>query len=480
MANEIRNSAVRVRMAPSPTGHLHVGGLRTAFFNWLFARHHNGFFLIRIEDTDLERSREEYTASVLQSFAWVGIESDEPIVVQSSRIERHKEVVHQLLAAGKAYKCFCTPSELQERIGTSAAQEGGYARYDRFCCDIARLPKDYAHRPYTVRYKTPDDVTEVSFNDLIHGHISFGRDQFDDFIIMRSDGTPMYNLGVVVDDADMRITHIIRGEEHLSNTPKQIMLYQACNFTIPLFGHLPLILGPDGNKLSKRDAATAVLDYKMNGFLADALCNYLVRLGWSHGDQEIFTREQLISYFSLDHVGKKGAIFDSKKLEWLNSMYIRQLSAAQALNLIERDVDPKIKHRFSGWSQATLEQALGLYKDRVKTLKELIDEVETIYKSPVSFNSVELAPWSTQITKERLEKIKESLLEQKDFSAQALTTLIKSKATELGAALPQVAKPLRIALTGKSESPGIFELLALLGKNESMMRLTFFIGEISP
>lgn len=469
---------VRVRYAPSPTGHLHLGSLRVALFNWLFARHTKGVYLLRIEDTDIERSTQEYTTSILETLAWAGIEADEPVVIQSKQIALHKQVIEQMLAAGTAYRCFCTPEELQTRLGASAAQEGGYTKYDKKCLFKTVTEEDLA-KPYAVRFKLPDDKDIISFDDLIRGTISFDRNQFDDFIIMRSDGTPMYNFVVVVDDAHMNITHVLRGEDHISNTPKQLLLYRACGYKIPLFGHFPMILGPDGNKLSKRDAATAVLDYKHTGFLADALCNYLVRLGWSHGDQEIFTREELINYFSLDHVGKKGAIFDIKKLEWMNSIYVKSLTADEIISYIERDVDPLFRSYFPDWDASILASGIELYKERIKTLKELVCELRSLYQRPCTIDVEELKSWSTVYTEHDMAALEDALRVQEDFSPQSLSQMIKTLCARLQRTLGDLAKPLRVALTGKSSSPGVFELLSLLGKKESMARLHHFRQMIS-
>jgi glutamyl-tRNA synthetase len=471
-------NTIRVRYAPSPTGHLHLGGLRTALFNWLFARHTKGTFLVRIEDTDVERSKIEYTAALLEALDWAGLRSDEPVVIQSEQVALHCAVIEKMLKEGTAYRCFCTPEELQSRLGTSAAQEGGYAHYDQRCRE-RKIKEEDLKSPCAIRFKIPDDIQSISFDDLIRGTITFDRNQFDDFIIMRSDGTPMYNFVVVVDDASMNITHVLRGEDHISNTPKQILLYQACGYKVPLFGHFPMILGPDGNRLSKRDAATSVLDYKHNGFLPDALCNYLVRLGWSHGDQEIFTKDELINYFSLDHVGKKGAIFDIKKLEWMNSMYLKKLSNEECIRYIEYDVDPLFISYFPQWDECVLLYGIGLYKERVKTLQELVCELRSVYERPLTYVPEDLKLWNTQQTKDDLHALQELLKVQKDFSPEALSESIKVLCARLNRALPQIAKPLRIALTGKVSSPGVFELLALLRREESVERITHFIHALT-
>lgn len=477
--NSLPIRPIRVRIAPSPTGHLHVGTLRAALFNWLFARHNKGAFLLRIEDTDKERSKPEYTQEIFESLAWAGLAADETPVIQSQRIERHKQVIAQMLANGTAYYCYCTPQELQERLGFSAAQEGNYAFYDNTCRLVADKQADkQIDKPCVVRFKVPRDNDTITFHDLIHGDISFATDQFDDFIIMRSDGTPMYNFVVVVDDADMGITHVIRGEDHIPNTPKQILLYKACAFALPQFAHLPLILGPAGNKLSKRDAAVSVLDYRKNGFLAAALCNYLVRLGWSHGDQEIFTTKELIALFSLKEVNKKGSIFDIKKLEWINGLYIRQHQAYELIDFIISDIDPLFKTRLASWDVIKIAALIDLYKDRVKTLKELMQEIESVYYAATAFIPEDINAWINKSTYELLEALIVKLEEQENFTAQELAQLIKDFCVQKQVALQQVAKPVRLALTGKSSSPGIYELLALIGKQESIRRLHFFLESI--
>ena len=313
------NKAVRVRFAPSPTGHLHIGGLRTALFNWLFAKHCGGTFLLRIEDTDLERSKDEYTQAIYQAFAWVGITSDEQPLIQSQRFSIYKEVAEDLISQEKAYRCACTPEQVEARArqaGVTGEYHGGYDGYCRFK-EIEETEKT------AIRFVIPESTQTFSWHDAIRGVISFDRSQLDDFVIVRSDGTPTYNFCVVIDDHASAITHVIRGEDHISNTPKQIALYQELGYEVPVFAHIPMILGSDGNKLSKRDGAVDVVAYRGIGYLSDALVNYIVRLGWAYGDQEIFTQEELIKYFTLEAVGKKPSVFDFTKLEWLNSLYMR-------------------------------------------------------------------------------------------------------------------------------------------------------------
>ncbi len=426
--------------------------------------------MLRIEDTDIERSQQQYTDSILESLAWCSITPDEPIVVQSQRKAEHLAVAQKMLKDGTAYRCFCTQEELQKRLGVNAADGSGYVKYDRKCRDKVITTEDLK-KQYVIRFKIPLDREEISFDDLIHGLVTFSLDTLDDFIIVRSDSTPMYNFVVVVDDAFMRISHIIRGEEHLINTPKQLLLYEACGYKIPLFAHTPLILGSDGTKLSKRDAATAVIDYKQNGFLPEALCNYLVRLGWSHGDQEIFSRQELINYFSLENVGKKGAIFDMKKLEWMNSVYIRHHSAQELIAYITKTLDSQWAYKFNNWNQEQLSGFVDLYKERVKTVVELMHALSVIYEMPKSYEQLEYNP---QINNYLEALIKE--LEKKDVLNRAeIETLIKAICAQFNVKLPVLAQPIRNALTGTISSPSIYDMIVLLGKKEAVTRITKFI-----
>lgn len=453
---------IRVRFAPSPTGHLHIGGLRTALFNWLFARHNAGTFLLRIEDTDRERSKPEFTQSILASFAWTGLTSDEPVVIQSQRFEEHHKIAQQLLEQGKAYRCYCAPEDMVSRH-----EEEFFIKYDGKCRNRV-AQKDDAQKPYAIRFKLPTDKKSITFHDIIRGEVTFELDQFDDFIIVRSDGIPIYNFVVVLDDAYMRISHVIRGEEHISNTPKQILLYQACGYTVPQFAHLPMILGPSGDKLSKRDGAVSVLEYKQDGYLPDALNNYLARLGWAHGDQEIFSREELINYFSLEQVGKKGAIFDVQKLAWVNAMYIRALPAAAILAYIVKEIAPDLLKKLSQWSEQHIAQAIDLYKERVHTLKELLLDIYVLYNGPSEFNAQDLTQWIKPHTADHLQQICTLLTTQQTADVQAA---IKQLSKELGVKLVELAQPVRIALIGKSSGPGVFELINLLGNKESCARI---------
>lgn len=469
---------VRVRFAPSPTGHLHIGSVRVALFNWLFARHNNGKYLLRIEDTDLERSKQEYTDSIIGALEWLGIDHDEPLVIQSSRFDEHKRIIQKMVDEGRAYRCYCSQEEVQERWKTHPNYSEEFSMYDGKCRH-RKASADDEGKPYVIRFAVPQNGQDIAFNDLIRGPIAFPADQFDDFIIARTDGTPMYNVVVVLDDAFMRVTHVIRGEDHISNTPKQIMLYQACGFAVPQFAHLPMILGPSGAKLSKRDAATSVLDYREMGYLPEALFNYLVRLGWAHGDQEIFTKAELINLFSLDHVGKKGAIFDMTKLDWLNGVYIREMDSVELLRRTVEFVQPDLRERCAPWTDAHLIQIIDAYKERVKTLKELAQNILLVHDGPSSYDAAALAEWIKPETALHLQKLIELLQAQKTFAHDQLSQALKALCQDLGIKLVALAQPVRIALTGTSASPGIFVLLEVLGQHESVNRVTKLLRSIT-
>jgi len=452
-------SMVRVRFAPSPTGFMHIGNLRTAIFNWLFARHNNGQFLIRIEDTDAARSKPEYIEDIFHSLSWVGISSDEPVMTQSDFRKTHQDMAHELVKEGKAYKCYCTPDELTARLSKTVE---GYIQYDRHC-----EGKSNADKPYVIRFKVPDDLVQVTFEDLIRGPITFKREQLDDFIIVRSDGLPVYNFVAVIDDAHMRITHIIRGEDHISNTPKQILLYHALTLPLPAFAHLPMILASDGSRLSKRDAATGVNEYRKAGYLADALFNYLVRLGWSHGDQELFTREELVRYFTLKEVGRKSAIFDIQKLDWMNGMYIRQLSPTVLLAAIN-ELDPSFIKECHEY-ESKLERIIACYQDRSTTLIDLAKQVRELIVGPTEVQLSRLNMYPKTVT-----AYFDAFSDQcthKELSPEEAKEIVTRVCKKFSIRLPDFAKPFRVAITGKEHSPGIFELISICGCDEIRKRL---------
>ena len=429
-------SPVRVRFAPSPTGDLHIGGLRSALFNWLYARHHGGAFLLRVEDTDRERSKSEYIQSICQALSWCGLDSDEPIVYQSQRTQLYQQYLQQLLDTGHAY---WSPAE-DEAYGTAV-----------------------------IRFRIPRDRDEITFYDEVRGRVTFKTDEIGDFPLARSDQSPLYNFVVVVDDIEMRISHIIRGEDHISNTPRQLLLYEALNASIPQFAHVPLILGPSGQRLSKREAATSTLSYRDKGFLPDALCNYLVRLGWSHYDQEIFTRDELIQYFSLDGVSKSAAIFDYAKLTWMNSEYIQKADAAWLLTYITHQLDTTWRDQVYRWTEQQLLAAIKLYQQRDETLVQLCDHVKALHDRPVYDHIPDAVPWS-EATPEYLRAVADQLYTVDVWSVDAIKQMVQSVCKQYGVKLPMIAKPIRFALTGQAESPSIFEMLYIMGVDEAAYR----------
>lgn len=477
---------VRVRFAPSPTGHLHIGSLRSALFNWLFARHTSGQFLLRIEDTDSERSKDEYTTGLLDSLAWCGLIADEPILIQSSRKQEHQRIAQQMVEKGTAYRCYCTPDELDERLGKNSQGVGEYRKYDQHCFNCQQRGEqslaEMADKPYVIRFHIPDTAQEQNagllFHDIIRGPVHFNADQFDDFVLIRSDGMPMYNFAVVVDDAHMDITHVIRGEDHLINTPKQIWLYQALGYSVPQFAHIPLILGPSGQKLSKRDGAVSVGDYQAKGYLAQALCNYLVRLGWSHGDQEIFTPEEMIASFSLDAVGKKGAIFDIEKLNWVNSVYIKASSAENIIDLCAKDIGISCIQRYPLWTANRINKAVALVKDRCNTLLQILEEIDSLYNKPQYAREQICTLWQDYSLQALcMQKIIALEFDQEE-NKEVYQKAIKAVMVECNTTMRTLAPLLRYALLAKTDSIGIFDCIEIIGWQECQARLTLFIEEI--
>ncbi len=464
---------VRVRFAPSPTGNLHIGGLRTALFNWLFARHSGGSFLVRIEDTDKERSEKKYVTALLDALAWVGLESDEEIIFQSERQHMYKQVVDTLIAEKKAYRCICTPEEIEARVRGAGNLEEHYG-YDSFCKD--RALSDQQGKPFGIRFVIPDGIEKVVVTDLIRGEVVFERNQLDDFVIFRSDGTPMYNFAVVVDDHHSGITHVIRGEEHLPNTPKQMLLYTACQYNLPAFAHIPMILAPDGSKLSKRYGAVDIMSYRNQGFLPDALVNYIVRLGWAYGDQELFSRSEMIASFTLEGVGKKAAIFDIQKLEWMNGVYMREASPAELLRLLSYIPTPADSFEKSDSLSAEQKtETVSLYQSRVKNLIDLANDGTAFFSGPTVYNGEDVQKWTNRLTTPSLLGRALQVLElQSAFEHHEIGAALKGLCDIEGIKLGSLAQPLRIALTGGASSPGVFDLLALLGKEKSIARIKTF------
>ncbi|MCB9493509.1 MAG: glutamate--tRNA ligase [Epsilonproteobacteria bacterium] len=468
-------SAVRVRFAPSPTGFLHIGGLRTAIFNWLYARHHGGQFLLRIEDTDLERSKDEFKDAQLAALEWMGFSSDEPLVYQRARQRDHLQAVRALLASGRAYPCFCQPEKADEVV--SRLEHGVGKKYDRTCRGKP-FSDDDLQKPHAIRFALPEDATTVTFTDKVLGDITTEFDQLDDFVIVRRDGSPVYNLCVVLDDVFMRITHVIRGQDHVSNTPKQVLLYQALGFQVPQFAHIPLILGADGSKLSKRHAAVSVDHYREKGYLPDALCNYLVRLGWAHGDREVFSREELIQLFSLEHVGKSGAVFDGAKLDWLNGLYMRELSAAQLIKCIAV-LNPEYHQALQQAWPKNLDQLIDLYKARATTLCDLYKQVYLFSQDPQSLDTGLAGKWLTPNTQKLLGDFVKDLATVPVGDLEAIKTLAARLCQQHDVKLVALAQPLRLALTGGTASPGVFEMIALLGFDRAQVRIQKLVQKLT-
>jgi glutamyl-tRNA synthetase len=469
------NRPVCVRFAPSPTGNLHIGSLRTALFNWLFARHHKGTFLVRIEDTDVARSTKEFEDSLIQSLEWSGIISDESLVHQSSRTAVYQKVAADLVSMGKAYNCYCTQDELQKKRERAEAA-GIMYQYDKHCRKL-QPSAEHEGKAFVVRFKIETPTAEFVFEDKIKRKVSIPSEQIDDFVLLRSDGTVTYNFAVVVDDHEMNITHIIRGEEHLFNTPKQILLYEALGLQFPVFAHIPLILGPSGQKLSKRDGATSVVEYKKEGYIAQALCNYLVRLGWAHGDQEIFSQQEMIEYFSLEHIHASGAKFDIEKLKWVNSVYIKKLTPQQIISHFQTDLEKDLIATTPDWSQAQRFAMITLYQDRVGTLKELYDHVLQVYFLPVNYDWDNLRKL---IAKDAV--IILQLLQQEfanlEFEKSKIHEKVKAFCKSHDYKISDVTQLLRFAMIGVLSGPSAFDMMAQLGKQEVQKRISMVITEI--
>jgi glutamyl-tRNA synthetase len=458
---------VRVRFAPSPTGHLHIGGARTALFNWLFARHNNGIFILRIEDTDRTRSTEEYIDSIIKGMKWLNLDWDEGPYRQTDRFDVYKSYAGRLLKEGKAYYCYCSPEELEQRRQEALAQ-GKSPKYNGRC---RNLQEPVQGKSPAVRFRMPREGQTV-VNDLIKGETVFENAQLDDLIIMRSDGTPTYNFTVVVDDVDMNITHVIRGDDHLNNTPKQLHIYSALGYEVPLFAHLPMILGPDKTRLSKRHGATSVIAYKEMGYLPEALVNYLVRLGWSCGDQEIFTREELIRYFSFEHVGKAAAVFNPEKLLWLNGQYIMKSIPEKLIPFVTPFlIQEKIINEGHAFDEKWLAKAIATLQERSKTLIELAHSLSYYIADDVEYNVKAKDKFLNEKYLVNLTEVRKSLGELDDFSVPEIEKVFVSVAKKQNTKLGNIAQPVRVAVTGKTESPGIFEVLEIVGKERTLQRL---------
>jgi glutamyl-tRNA synthetase len=455
---------VRTRFAPSPTGFLHIGGLRTALFCWLYARRHAGRFVLRVEDTDLERSTPEAIQQILDGLDWAGLDHDEGPFFQTKRFERYKDVIDELLAAGKAYRCYCSKEELEQMRAQQIAR-GEKPRYDgRWRERIDSLP---GVAP-VVRFKNPL-TGEVVVDDVVHGRVVFQNSELDDLIIARSDGTPTYNFCVVVDDMDMQITHVIRGDDHLNNTPRQLNMLLALGHRPPVYAHLPMILGADGTKLSKRHGAVSVLQYRDEGFLPEAVLNYLVRLGWSHGDQEYFSVEDMIRLFDIADVNKSASAFNLDKLNWLNQQHMMRAPAARIVPVLRWHLD---REGVQAGDEAQLEQIVVSQRERAKTVREMAANSVFFFRAPAVYDEKSVRKHVTADVLTLLTEATRRLSELAPWSAPAIHEFVSGFAAEKGVSLGKLAQPIRLAVCGGTVSPPIDATLAILGRTEALSRLS--------
>ncbi|MGV3653209.1 MAG: glutamate--tRNA ligase [Noviherbaspirillum sp.] len=457
---------VRTRFAPSPTGFLHLGGARTALFAWAYARRHGGTFILRIEDTDLERSTPEAVQAILDGMQWLGLAHDEGPFYQMQRMDRYRQVIAEMLAAGTAYYCYASPAEV-EAMRERQRAAGEKPRYDGTWRPEPgkTLPPVPADRKPVVRFKNPLEG-EVSWDDAVKGRITIANRELDDLVIARPDGTPTYNFCVVVDDWDMRITHVIRGDDHVNNTPRQINILKALGATLPVYGHVPMILGADGEKLSKRHGAVSVMEYPAQGYLPEAMLNYLARLGWSHGDDEIFSMEQFRAWFDLDHLSKSPAQFNPEKLAWLNNHYIRQADLAR----LETLVLPVMRREGAAFEGApALQPVLALMRERANTVNELADAAMLFYREPRPDPAL-LAQHLTDAVRPALREYA-SRIATVEWTRPALSALLKDILAAHKLKMPQLAMPLRLMLTGQLQTPSIDAVVELFGRETVMARL---------
>jgi glutamyl-tRNA synthetase len=458
---------VRVRFAPSPTGFLHIGGVRTALFNWLFARQQKGTFILRIEDTDRSRSTDESIQAIIEGMTWVGLDWDEGPFRQTERIDLYRSHAMKLLERGQAYWCVCKAEELEARRKEAEAK-GLSPRYDSRCRSLGITnPTDDA----ALRFKAPQEGQTV-VDDLIKGKIVFDNNVLDDLIILRSNGYPTYNFSVVVDDALMNITHVVRGDDHLTNTPRQVPIFEALGFSVPRFGHLPMILGSDKARLSKRHGATSIMAYKDMGYLSDAMVNYLARLGWSYGDQELFTRQELIEKFSWKNVQTSAAVFNPDKLLWLNAEYIKTSPPRQVAEaLIPLLENAGLKAEVSAASQNWLAQLVVLVKERAKTLVEMVEWVKPYFGEAVMFEEEAAKKFLTPAIAPMLGRLLKGFETIPSFSKQEWEEAFRKVVEEEAIKMGQLAQPVRVALTGRTASPGLFEVMEVLGRDRTLARL---------
>ncbi|MBX2823579.1 MAG: glutamate--tRNA ligase [Gammaproteobacteria bacterium] len=463
---------VRTRFAPSPTGYLHIGGARTALFCWLFARHHQGEFVLRIEDTDRERSTEESVQAILQGMEWLGLDYDEGPVFQTQRFDRYREVVQQLLDNGHAYRCYCTPEELQVmREEAMAAKQK--PRYNGYWRDRSDTPP--AGIEPVIRFRNPLEG-KVVIPDLVKGEIVIDNQELDDLVIMRSDGTPTYNLTVVVDDYDMQITHVIRGDDHVNNTPRQINILKALGAELPAYAHLPMILGEDGKRMSKRHGAVSVMQYREEGYLPEGLLNYLVRLGWSHQDQEIFSLDEMKALFSLDAVNRAGSVFDKDKLNWVNQQHLQNSSPAA----LAESLQPYLQsNQIATDKGPAVADVAHLLQERAQTLQDMAEQARVFYVDPADYDAKAIKKQIKAETPDHLQAMRSALADTQDWTPDVIDALVQTTVDKLEVGFGKIGLPLRIALTGGTASPPLGATVALIGREAVLRRLDALLAFIA-
>jgi len=455
---------VKTRFAPSPTGFLHIGGVRTALFSWLYARHHGGQFVLRIEDTDRERSTRPAVDAILEGMAWLGLDHDEGPYYQTQRFARYAAMADRLLREGAAYRCYCSREDLEARRAAQMAR-GENPRYDGRCRE--RTTPVPGVEP-VLRFRTPNTGVTV-VDDLVRGRVEFQNAELDDLILMRSDGTPTFHFGVVVDDGDMGITHVIRGDDHLNNTPRQMHMIRALGYPVPVYGHLPMILGSDGAKLSKRHGAVNILEYRDEGFLPDAMLNYLVRLGWAHGDQEIFSREEMIRLFDMASVNASASRFDGEKLKWLNQQYLKSSPPGSLVPAFEAQLRRAGLDPAQGPAPAAVIEA---YRERAATLRELAEGAAYLYREPLQIDQAAVRKHLTPAIGPALALLEGRLGSLPDWDRAGIHVALTTVATEAGIGFGKLGQPVRVAVTGGTVSPPIDVTLELLGRERALQRLS--------
>ncbi|MCB0272499.1 MAG: glutamate--tRNA ligase [Bdellovibrionales bacterium] len=457
----MKKDEVRVRFAPSPTGFLHIGGARTALFNYLYAKRHNGVFVLRVEDTDQARSTQEAAEAILDGLSWLGLSWDEGPFFQSERYDLYKEYIDQLVKEEKAYRCYCSPETLEQMREELKAQKKK-PMYDGRCFSRRHEKND---QPFVIRFRVPQGQTTV--HDLVKGDVTVDHKEIEDLVIARSDGTPTYNFVVVVDDAVMKITHVIRGDDHLNNTPKQILMYQALGFDVPQFAHLPLILGQDKTRLSKRHGATSVQMYRDMGYFPHAILNFLVRLGWSHKDQEIFSMAEMIEKFDFDAVGKSPGVFNPEKLLWINQHYMKHNSLEELVSGIEQYIEIPASRK----NAPEMKKVIDALRDRAKTLDELAKLSSFYIQDEVVISKEDQLKFLTSDTKEPMQTFLQKIQSLNDWQHDALEKIFQETLTDHQLKFKSLGQPLRIILTASQFSPGIYDILEILGKDRSISRI---------